>query len=646
MVLIGDLKSMKDRIEEDFLIKAITKDTQCYADAYADEFLDAVLYDKGENRYIVHAASRTIWSKVQNEWVLLKSCVDSASLVLEFLTLCGDYSNPATRNIITNLYAAEQLKSTVRKKNVDLVAPDASSKAKSLFLEMNAHCGKFNTKQSMNTGLFVLCLRASHYIRQWICEPSVTDSGSRVYGVGDGRLRFGDVEIDAAGRFGPGASIGTRKTAYIEKLSAGVLTCTSPYLYRRYLNTTYTSPTCYDIERNRLAQYGWQRVEGNKITTVSKSREIDRCIATEPSLNMFFQLGLGEMLESCLRESTGLDNRVQPERNKVLAREGSLNGKYATIDLRSASDTISLLICQLLLPPSLMAYIEEFRSPYASIDSTTVKLNMVSTMGNGFTFPLQTMIFTALVLAVYDHLGIKIAKPKKFSTVEDLTVAQCGNFGVFGDDIVVDVKAFPLLCDLLQECGFLVNTSKSFADGPFRESCGGDYLLGSNVRGFYIESLNGLNNLNALLNKIVYWSAAHFPLVHTAKYVRENMSTFLPVPPIEDITAGVHVPMALRIRVKAKDRSGQQRIPYRRWVGVRHRKSVKQFSFRAVMKAILHGSVVDGHYHPRRDDEFVAFRQQTVFTSNWEYRPSRESLLFDSTPLAWETMATLLLTGG
>ncbi len=41
----------------------------------------------------------------------------------------------------------------------------------------------------------------------------------------------------------------------------------------------------------------------------------------------------------------------------------------------------------------------------------------------------------------------------------------------------------------LQLCGFTVNSSKSFTDGPFRESCGHDYYKGIDIRPVYTKTM-------------------------------------------------------------------------------------------------------------------------------------------------------------
>ena len=91
-------------------------------------------------------------------------------------------------------------------------------------------------------------------------------------------------------------------------------------------------------------------VLGNLVTTVPKNAKTDRIIAIEPDWNSFFQLGLGAAIRSRLQRVGLLLDTAQAE-NRRLALIGSETGEYATIDLKAASDTVSLGLCELLLPP-------------------------------------------------------------------------------------------------------------------------------------------------------------------------------------------------------------------------------------------------------------------------------------------------------
>jgi hypothetical protein len=96
-------------------------------------------------------------------------------------------------------------------------------------------------------------------------------------------------------------------------------------------------------------------------------------------------------------------------------------------------------------------------------------LEKFSSMGNGFTFELETLIFAALAAAV-----------------SDLTLGE--NLFVYGDDIIVPTHASSNVLAVLRTFGFTPNTKKTFTSGSFRESCGGDYFLGYDVRSVFLKS--------------------------------------------------------------------------------------------------------------------------------------------------------------
>ena len=206
-------------------------------------------------------------------------------------------------------------------------------------------------------------------------------------------------------------------------------------------------------------------VRGSKITTVPKDAKTDRVIAIEPLLNMFYQKGIGGLLRSRLMRS-GCDLNDQSI-NQRLACAGSKDGSLATIDLSSASDSVSRSLVELLLPEDWVTALKCTRSDYTYVDGQWSYLQKFSSMGNGYTFELESLIFLALGRAV----------------------CQTGNVvSVYGDDIIITSDKAPVLIRLLRFLGFNTNESKSFLDGPFRESCGKHYFLGHDVTPLYVKA--------------------------------------------------------------------------------------------------------------------------------------------------------------
>jgi len=137
------------------------------------------------------------------------------------------------------------------------------------------------------------------------------------------------------------------------------------------------------------------------------------------------------------------------------------NPKVATIDLKNASDRISLKVVKYLLPPWLFRYIEQSRSAMTlGLDDNYYLIEKVSSMGNGFTFELMSLILYAI--------------SRSFST----------EASVFGDDIIVPNDVADLLLDDLQRGGFNPNYEKTHIRDSYRESCGAHYLDGHG----YVES--------------------------------------------------------------------------------------------------------------------------------------------------------------
>jgi hypothetical protein len=235
--------------------------------------------------------------------------------------------------------------------------------------------------------------------------------------------------------------------------------------YRREENIPLGAPIDLDHFWSKVIHV----VEYSKITTVPKSAEIDRTIAIEPLLNLFLQLGVDQVIRRRLRARWNYDLDDQ-EPNQLLAKEAAMTDLFATVDLSGASDTISLKICEILLPPAWYALLLDLRAPLGRCEGTEAPYEKISSMGNGFTFALESLIFGALV-----RCAIRRTQSVRRSAV-------------FGDDLIVPSTAFKYLVTILNLCGFSVNEGKSFASGPFRESCGKDYFLRYDVRPVFLTS--------------------------------------------------------------------------------------------------------------------------------------------------------------
>ncbi len=277
-------------------------------------------------------------------------------------------------------------------------------------------------------------------------------------------------------RFGPGASTNVKRAdaCYENKLKAP-LVCSEEMLpvvdqvlrelppWARRHSKECDAPMS-DVESETEVSSCDIVIDTAKLIFVEKNAKTHRPICIEPLLNGFVQLGIGGYLKERLRIHAKQDLTDQV-RNQELAQYGSISGSLATIDLSSASDTLAFSVVFDLLPEEWVDLLASFRTGHFEYGGREYELEKFSSMGNGYTFELESLIFWALASACTELSG------------EDQS-----NVSVYGDDIIVPVKAVDLLMASLTWCGFNLNREKSYWTGSFRESCGTDWLDGESVR--------------------------------------------------------------------------------------------------------------------------------------------------------------------
>lgn len=205
-------------------------------------------------------------------------------------------------------------------------------------------------------------------------------------------------------------------------------------------------------------------VRGNVMITVPKSAKTDRVICYEPHANIWLQLGVGSYIRHRLkRVGVDLDDQSVNQRKAIKA---SLDRLLSTIDLSMASDTLALELVFELLPIDWALHLDSLRSKETLWpDGSWRENHKFSSMGNGFTFELESLIFYALCSAVTT------------------------NVSVYGDDIIVPTESFERVKHVLNESGFVLNEAKSFSSGNFRESCGMDAFCGVDCTPVYVRDL-------------------------------------------------------------------------------------------------------------------------------------------------------------
>jgi len=250
-----------------------------------------------------------------------------------------------------------------------------------------------------------------------------------------------------------------------------------------------------------LLPHIFKSVETCRVETVPKNSKTNRVIAVEPTMNLYIQKGVGGYFRARLK-SVGIDLDDQGV-NQVLCSR-ALQLSLATIDLKMASDSMCRELVYELLPYEWWSFLDTIRSAEALLPSKSViRLNKFSSMGNGFTFELESLIFWALVSAVSGEGKI---------------------FSVYGDDIICEKQVASDVIQLLGFVGFQTNEEKSFVDGLFYESCGEHYFNGILVTPPYQKEVyDQQTEYFRAHNRLVRWAArvnvethAHKPFFRAA----------------------------------------------------------------------------------------------------------------------------------
>ncbi len=354
---------------------------------------------------------------------------------------------------INHLRKLEELPTTIDRKVV----------AEGLFLESEAQCFRSNERLSPYlfgcdpSGVNAPCDRA---------VQSLIDETAKMISKVLGHHH----DDNLIGRFGPGSTFGDkgRLNTVPDKMSSRPTLTPSSFGFLFPWSSTAWARACAGDGRDPLF------VRGNRFTTVPKDSTKDRGICIEPSVNLFFQLAYGQVLKGKLKR-TGLDPEMAKEIHMRVACEASKTGYFSTIDLSNASDTVCSNLVKLLLPSRWYEALSSLRSTHTLFKNQWQKLEKFSSMGNGFTFELETLIFLGICLGVSSLRGVELTPGV--------------DLFVFGDDIIVPSYLSQDVIAALRVLGFTPNPRKTCVDGYFRESCGGDYFDGVDVRPLYLKGL-------------------------------------------------------------------------------------------------------------------------------------------------------------
>lgn len=211
-----------------------------------------------------------------------------------------------------------------------------------------------------------------------------------------------------------------------------------------------------------------------KVSLVPKDSRGPRLISAEPLEIQWIQQGLMRALVGHIEGhplTQGFVNFTDQTINRRLALQASLTGELATLDLKEASDRVSLSLVRRLFPEHIISALEATRSTHTRLPcGKVIKLRKFAPMGSGLCFPVLALTIWSLVRA--DAVLTRRAGDR----------TDPGLVYVFGDDVIVPSAKAAKTIEVLESFHLLVNRAKSFHTGFFRESCGVDAYKGIEVQ--------------------------------------------------------------------------------------------------------------------------------------------------------------------
>lgn len=214
-----------------------------------------------------------------------------------------------------------------------------------------------------------------------------------------------------------------------------------------------------------------------KVSLVPKDSRGPRIISMEPLEVQWIQQGLMTALVKRIQShkwTKGVINFDDQTVNREMAHAGSVTGGWVTMDMKEASDRVSLELFRALYEgtslyePALAARSTHTKLP----DGRVIELQKFAPMGSALCFPVEALCFWSIAVAVLQAY---------YSCTRQWAARLVY---VYGDDLIVPAECWEDVRDGLESYGLLVNSTKCCVRSTpvrFRESCGLDVIDGVDI---------------------------------------------------------------------------------------------------------------------------------------------------------------------
>jgi len=235
-----------------------------------------------------------------------------------------------------------------------------------------------------------------------------------------------------------------------------------------------------------------------KVVLVPKDSRGPRLISCEPLEYQWIQQGISQKLTDRLEAhplTKGHVNFTDQTVNRELALQGSRDNSWATLDMKEASDRVSVaLVKECFAGTGLLEALLATRTPRTLLpNGRLVQMNKFAPMGSALCFPVESFVFYALAIASLEIYG-KLSPKKAREAVY-----------VYGDDIIVRKGLESFLFEVFPRFGLMFNLGKCcYTDTHFRESCGMDAYKGVDVTPVKLRSVWSSSSPTALASFVSY----------------------------------------------------------------------------------------------------------------------------------------------
>jgi hypothetical protein len=274
--------------------------------------------------------------------------------------------------------------------------------------------------------------------------------------------------------------------------------------------------------------------------------------------------------------------------NQSLAMSSSKDGQLATIDLKDASDRVprDLALLMFSANPDLRDAVDACRSTSALLpDGRLVSpLMKFASMGSALCFPIEAMYFyTICIVALLRFHNLPVSHKNVFMCSRDVYV--------YGDDIVVPKDVAASVLESLAKYNCKVNSSKTFFNGYFRESCGTDAYYGTRVTPVYLRKLFPKNRQQA---SSIVSNVATANLFYEQGMVRSALYLFRmvekvtgPLPSVPSNSASLGRNFPWYVTVPKRYNHDTQCLEEKHWVATPVYRTDELENFSALSKSLL-----------------------------------------------------------